>query len=168
MSDPSAIFDAHFMQRARSLHIRAEDDGDSRFLAELFRACSPLAELLPAALLDLQASTQAASHRAAHPYAMRRIVIQGERPIGRIMVDWGADGVSHGVDIAVLPEARGNMAGLHMLRSWLAAADACGYDCMLEVLANNPARKIYAHLGFQPVDSPDNAAVIRMQRLRRA
>jgi ribosomal protein S18 acetylase RimI-like enzyme len=168
MTNPVAMFDTHFMQRSLRLKIRPEDDGDTAFLKDLFAACSPLADMLPPALLDLQSATQSDSHRAAHPHAMRRIVLEAERPVGRIMVDWGADGVSHGVDIAVLPQARGSMAGLHMLRSWLDAADACGYDCTLEVLANNPAQKIYARLGFRAVESPDNAAVVRMKRPRRA
>jgi ribosomal protein S18 acetylase RimI-like enzyme len=167
MTDPIALFEAAFLRRAEQLEIRSETDDDQAFLQRLFAACSPLADAMPEALLAMQARTQHQAHLAAYPGAMRRIVSEGEQPIGRIMVDWGAAAISHGVDIAVLPKARNSMAGLHMLRAWLDAADQCGFACTLEVLANNRARRIYARLGFRADESLDDAAVVRMKRPRR-
>jgi ribosomal protein S18 acetylase RimI-like enzyme len=166
MYDPIVLFEAAFLRRAQQLAIRAETDDDQAFLQKLFAACFPLANVMPEALLAMQAHAQYQSHLTAYPGAMRRIVSEGEQPIGRIMVDWGANGLSHGVDIAVLPEARNSMAGLHLLRAWLDAADRCGFACSLEVLANNPARRIYARLGFRADESRDDAAVVRMTRPR--
>ena len=84
---------------------------------------------------------------------MRRIVSLGSRPIGRIMIDWHLPDHSHGVDIAVLPGDRRSGAGLHLLRAWLNAADRWHMTCRLEVERSNPARHLYARLGFAPVGS---------------
>ena len=102
---------------------------------------------------------------SAYPEAMRRIVSAGPRPIGRIVVDWTQEGVSHGVDIAVDPDHRASGAGLHMLRAWLGAADRLGTPCRLTVRADNPARRIYARLGFATAQAPaDHDPLVVMSR----
>ena len=105
---------------------------------------------------------QAASFANAYPIAMRRIVCDGARPIGRIVVDWTREDMSHAVDIAVDPERRASGAGLHLLRAWIAAADALGLPCRLMVRADNPARRIYARLSFVAAQDtrPDEPVVV--------
>ena len=153
IADTAMAFDAAFHRRAPHLVASAQAPDDYAFLVELFCQCSPLATILPPVMLQHQAETQIASHHAAHPNAMFRVirsgrVADGRRPIGRIIVDWDAAGVSHGVDIAVLPSERTGLAGLHMLRAWLDVCDQMRLSAKLEVLANNPARLIYQWLGF--------------------
>lgn len=148
---PAIAFDAAFRDHGPHLDIRPETAVDGDFLAQLFALCSPLALFVPAALLARQAAIQHASHSAQHPRAMRRIVSLGSRPIGRIVIDWRPPDHSHGVDIAVLPDDRRSGAGLHLLRAWLDVADRCKMTCRLEVERSNPARHLYARLGFAPV-----------------
>jgi ribosomal protein S18 acetylase RimI-like enzyme len=161
----SEAFDCAFRRRTTQLTIRPETAADREFLIHLFVQCSPLRERFPHLLLRQQAETQMASHRAANPQAMTRIVGNADQPIGRIAIDWDCDGVSHGVDIAVLPQYRRTGAALHMLRAWLDVADRLGRACRLEVLRDNPAKRLYARLGFRSCaeDDPQSPVMI-MQR----
>lgn len=162
------LFDAAFVLRAAALTLRPETDADAIFLAELFAACAPLAGIVPPQFLALQSASQQASYQADYPDAMYRIVLDGEVPIGRIVVDWPAGGASHGVDIAVLPAARATGAGPHMLRAWLDVADRLGRSCSLDVLADNRAGLLYRRLGFVLADESDQASpVLLMVRAAR-
>ncbi|WP_343519268.1 GNAT family N-acetyltransferase [Sphingomonas sp.] len=168
MIDPHARFDEAFAARAPRLDCRPETPVDSAFLTGLAIACSPLAGTLPEPMLVQQAEFQHAAHNAAHPRAMQRIVTCGGQPIGRIMVAWEAS-ESHGVDIAVLPEARATAAGLHLLRAWLDVVDQLGLSARLEVRADNPAGRIYGRLGFVPVPDPAGwSPIVTMLRAARA
>ena len=143
IADTAMAFDAAFHRRAPHLVASAQAPDDYAFLVELFCQCSPLATILPPVMLQHQAETQIASHHAAHPNAMFRVIRSGRVADGRRPI-----GVSHGVDIAVLPSERKGLAGLHMLRAWLDVCDQMRLSAKLEVLANNPARLIYQRLGF--------------------
>lgn len=163
-----AAFDAAMLRRGSQLHVRQELPDDRAFLIDLWCACSPLANLLPPPLLEMQAVAQIESHRASHPDAMFRVVTLEAQPVGRIVIDWHAGGMAHGVDIAVLPSARGTHAGLHMLRAWLEVCDTVGLDARLEVLTDNPARLIYQRLGFtgMPSTIPDEPSLSMIRRAR--
>jgi GNAT superfamily N-acetyltransferase len=147
-ANAAEAFDDAFARRAPKLAIRAETEADAPFLRDLFARCSPMRDALPPELLAHQAWMQDASHRSAHPAAMRRIVVAEGLPVGRIIVDWTPTDHSRGIDIAVDPDYRATGAGLHLLRAWLDVADALRKPCRLTVLAVNPARGIYARLGF--------------------
>jgi GNAT superfamily N-acetyltransferase len=147
-ADTDASFDAAFIRRAPTLAIRAEVATDAPFLHDLFIRCSPLRDALPREMLTRQWRLQDASHRDAYPAAMRRIVSADGRSIGRIVIDWTPNDHSQGIDLAVDPEHRATGAGLHLLRAWLEVADVLRKPCRLTVIAANPARRIYARLGF--------------------
>jgi len=148
MTDVDASFDAAFIRRAPKLAIRAEVATDAPFLHDLFVRCSPLRDALPREMLARQWRLQDASHRNAYPAAMRRILSAEGRSVGRIVIDWTPNDHSQGIDLAVDPEHRATGAGLHLLRAWLEVADTLRKPCRLTVIAANPARCIYARLGF--------------------
>jgi ribosomal protein S18 acetylase RimI-like enzyme len=160
----AAAFDAEFRARAPHLDIRPERDDDRPFLTELFIAGLPLRDLLPRPMLEQQASTFSAHNAAAFPHATQRIVTRDGAPIGRIMLDWSPGDHSYGVDIAVLPEVMGQGVGSAILRAWLATADAAGLPCRFNVFSSNPARDIYARLGFVAVDEVPGAPYVQMAR----
>lgn len=167
MTPPTAdaLFDAALLRRAPQLVVEPETAAHRPFLADLFAACSPLAGLLPAALMDMQFATQDASFANDHPQAMRRIVCWNGQPIGRIVIAWDAPDTILGVDIAVHPDGRASGAGLAMLRAWVDVADVLGRPCTLNVVATNPAQRIYQRLGFRSVGAIDpEAAYIAMAR----
>jgi ribosomal protein S18 acetylase RimI-like enzyme len=91
-------------------------------------------------------------------------------PVGRIVIEWRPDGVTHGVDIAVLPEFRSSGAGLQMLRAWLDVADSMESLSTLYVRSDNPVLALYRRLGFRvsnPEAGADDAAFLRMFRISR-
>ncbi len=151
MIDPQAAFDVAFHQRAPLLRCRPAVREDTDFLIAQFIACSPLTATLPVEMVLQQAEWQIAAHDGAHPRAMRRIATQNGRPIGQIMIDW--EGVDvHGVDMAVLPDARSTGVGLHMLRALVSVCDLLGKGVRVEVVGNNPVQRIHARLGFMPIE----------------
>lgn len=159
--DPAAAFDGEMARRAPALSVRAEIPNDLGFLIDLFCACSPMAGQLPPFLLEQQARLQIGAHTTNHPAAMRRIIGDGHGPTGRIMVDWSGTGAVHGIDIAVLPDRRVGAAGVHMMRSWLEVADTLGRPARIEVVADNPARRLYERLGFR---ATSDGPIIEMLR----
>jgi GNAT superfamily N-acetyltransferase len=164
-STADALFDAALLRRAPQLTVEPETAAHRSFLAELFAACSPLSAVLPPAMMDMQFATQDASFSSDHPAAMRRIVCWNWQPVGRIVVAWDAPGSILGVDIAVHPDGRASGAGLAMLRAWVDVADVLGRRCTLNVVATNPAQRIYQRLGFRAVGAVDpEAAYIAMER----
>lgn len=156
-------FDAAFAARADDLRCRPRCPDDVDFLIHCAIACSPLAGMLPDAMIAQQAAFQRAGHDGAHPDAMHRIVLRGGMAVGHILVAWGA-GSTHLVDIAVLPGFQGAGAGSQMLGAWLDVADTYRLTATLEVRADNPARRLYARLGFVETDVDPWALIIDLHR----
>jgi ribosomal protein S18 acetylase RimI-like enzyme len=157
MIDPaeaSRAFDTAFAAHAPAgLGVRAEPDADAAFLRELFLASYPLRDILPPPVLAQQIALRLATFRRGFPDAMRRIVVGPSGPLGRIIVDWRHPAGPHCADIAVMPADGRRGAGTAMLRAWIDVAEAHGLACTLTVAPDNPARALYARLGFE--ETPD-------------
>jgi GNAT superfamily N-acetyltransferase len=160
----AAVFDAILAARSPWLAVRPEAAADSAFLRALFLAANPLAGLLPPVLLEQQADIRLASFRDNYPQAMRRIFEVDASPIGRFIVDWTAPEGSLGVDLAVRPEYRRRGVASAALEAWNAVADTHGLACALTVLPENPARQLYARLGFVEAPHHESDAGVRMFR----
>jgi ribosomal protein S18 acetylase RimI-like enzyme len=155
--DPSADFVAMFSAACTRHSLRAECEADRPFLAQLFCECSPLAGSLPMLLIEQQAQLQDLAFCQEYPSASRWIVLRGDEPIGRIVIDWDVDGIVHGVDVAILPDSRNVGKGATLLLAWVSAVDKLGRECRLTVLKNNRARLLYHRLGFRSVGDHDGA-----------
>lgn len=158
------MFDAALIARLPQCGVEPEDIRYRPLLFELMIACSPLAGLLPPAMLAMQFDGQDAGFLAEWPLATRRVVMFDGTMIGRIILDWQAPDRSHGVDIAVHPDHRSSGAGLAMLRAWIDVADRSGRRCTLDVIADNPARRIYRRLGFVEREAEPGAPYLFMER----
>lgn len=160
--EAARAFDAAFATRAPAgLEVRPEADADAAFLRELFLASYPLRDVLPEPVLTQQIGLRLAAFRDSFPGAMRRIVVGPDGPIGRIIIDWAHEAQSHCVDIAVRPADGGRGVGTALLRAWIDVAAARGLTCTLTVAADNPARALYAKLGFQPaLDYADGPGIV--------
>jgi len=156
-------FDRAFAARAGALEGRARGPDDESFLLNCAIACSTMAGLLPEAMLVQQAELQRVGHDSAFPDALHWIVLRGGAPIGHARIAWNSAD-THLVDIAVLPEHRGIGAARVLLGAWLAVADAHGFIATLQVFTDNPARQIYARLGFIETAPDPYAAFIEMHR----
>lgn len=145
---------------ARGLQLRAACAEDIAFERALFETARPDGALLAAALPDLARKTfldqqfqfQTIHYARAHPEAVRLIVLAGNVPIGRMIVDRGAGGWCL-VDIALLPPWRGAGLGSLLLQGLLDAAERAGAPrVMLTVEFSNPARRLYERHGFIVVE----------------
>lgn len=161
------MFDAAILA-ARGLALRAACAEDAAFERILFETARPDGALLAAALpqaarkslIDQQFRFQTVHYARAHPDALRLIVLAGNAAVGRLILDRGAEGWCV-VDIALLPDARGNGFGTALLQGVLDAARRAGAPRVsLTVAHDNPARRLYERLGFVPTDeSPSGAAM---------
>lgn len=167
MIDPAeaeTAFDSAFSERApAALRVRPEQDGDADFLRALFLANNPLRDVLPEPMLAQQADFQLAAFRSNYPHAIRRIVLVAAAPIGRIIIDCSGE-TSHCVDISVHPAHAGRGVGAALLQAWIAAASRRGQACTLTVAPDNPARTLYARLGFREEPAEADSASIDMIR----
>jgi GNAT superfamily N-acetyltransferase len=85
------------------------------------------------------------------PTATFDVVLDGEIPIGRLYVDRRADEIRL-IDIALLPEHRGQGIGGTLMRRTLTEARLAGKPVRIHVERENPARRLYDLLGFQPIE----------------
>lgn len=151
MINPESSYDAAMLRRQPHVQMRAETATDAPFLTKLFVDVSPMAGMIPDAMLAQQAEIANAAFRANHPSAMYRIASIAGEPVGRIIIDWDYEGNSHGVDIAVLRRVQRQGLAVAMVNSWFEVADQIGCGAGIEVLTNNPARKTWQRLGWAPV-----------------
>jgi ribosomal protein S18 acetylase RimI-like enzyme len=157
-TDPGAMFAAE-VTRSCAASVRPEQEHDRAFLDRLFITCSPLAGLLPPALLEQQAQIRYESYAANFPAASRWIVMLAGDPIGRIALVWDHEDGSYGLDIALLPGSRISGIGVGLLRAWLATSDRLGRPACLHVDHDNRAMKLYRRLGFEAASDPQQPSI---------
>lgn len=139
-----------------NLQLRPAKPGDDAFLLALYastredlRMAAPTPEMF-ALLLDMQWRAQSGGYRQAFPRADSLIVERAGSALGRLLVDRSASPWRL-VDIALLPEARGQGHGAALLGALQARARAAGSGLVLSVRRDNQrARRLYMALGFLP------------------
>jgi ribosomal protein S18 acetylase RimI-like enzyme len=142
---------------------------DRPFLVELY-AANRAAELAgvgwsPATVrvfLEQQNRAREASWAATTPHHDDEVLLRGERPVGRLVLDRRVDGIAV-VDIALVPTEQGRGTGTAVLAAVLEEADAAGVPVRLHVVSDNPARRLYEGLGFRAVDT--DGVHVSMERL---
>lgn len=133
---------------------RDEDAGDDAFMRRLYRsvrepelAQTSWPEAARQAFCDSQFDLQRRHYRTHYPCGHWGVIGWQGQDVGRLYLDlsparWGL------MDIALLPERRGQGLGGRILGWFLAQADAAGVPCGLYVEQHNPARRLYERLGF--------------------
>jgi ribosomal protein S18 acetylase RimI-like enzyme len=139
---------------APKLFLRPSVQDDQEFLFQLF--ASTRAQEFAAlgwdrvqleALLRMQWSTQQRWYETAYAPSQQQIVMYGEAPIGRMIVQH-VGAAKTLVDISLMPEHRGRGIGSRLLGDLI---DQCSQEkvCLrLQVLKTNPAARLYRRLGF--------------------
>ena len=107
----------------------------------------PLSEDQKAGLLSMQFNAQRAQYSMSYPHAENDIILFGEVPIGKQIINRG-DSEFTLVDIALLPANRGVGIGTHLIEALLAEAESAGKPVALHVWHSNPAKKLYERMGF--------------------
>jgi ribosomal protein S18 acetylase RimI-like enzyme len=75
------------------------------------------------------------------------VILADGEPAGRLYVHRGRSEIRI-VDIALVPEHRGNGIGTRLLEELLAEGDAGGKSLTIHVERMNPALRLYERLGF--------------------
>jgi ribosomal protein S18 acetylase RimI-like enzyme len=108
---------------------------------------------LVASLIAMQRRFQEAGWRENFPAAQQYILVFQGTPIGHIVVDMGTRALRL-VDIALLPQARGQGHGSAIVRALQRCAAAAGLPLALSVNSDNGrARRLYLALGFHRSDT---------------
>jgi len=131
--------------------------GDSEVLFRIYAstraaefAAMPWDEATLEAFLRSQFAAQDAHYRSAYPDASYDLIVAGREILGRLYVD-RTDRAWHVLDIALLPEHRGQGLGTALLTRLIAEAGAAAKPVQLYVERFNPAQRLYARLGFRPL-----------------
>ena len=110
-----------------------------------------------AAFVRMQFQAQDAHYRRHWPAAQQSVLLvqteAGAEPVGRLWLDRGVHAL-HVLDIALLPAWRGIGIGSLCLRGLMAEAARRGQTLTVLVEQGNPARHLYARLGFEALGPP--------------
>jgi ribosomal protein S18 acetylase RimI-like enzyme len=146
---------------APAIELRPAEPGDREFLLAVYASTRaeelsvvPWTNEEKAAFLRMQFEAQDAHYRTTHPDGRFDVIVRGATPIGRMYVA----NVAHEIriiDIALLPEYRGQGVGSDLIARVLAEADAEGLPVTLHVEPWNPARRLYERFGFHTVSVGD-------------
>ncbi len=144
-------------EQSAAVTLRAATPADQSFLLTVFASTrtNELAALNwdPAqskVFLQMQFNAQQQNYAAGYPAAVNNIVMLGDQPIGRMLVDRRAD-VIELIDIALLAEHRDRGIGSFLIRELMDEAMAEKKSVQLAVYKLNPAVRLYDRLGFSPI-----------------
>lgn len=137
------------------LAYRPFTDADLPFVAELYASTRREEVAQSGWPPQAQHAFLVAQHEAQHDHYRRHyaeaewlIVERGGDPIGRLYLDEWADEFRI-VDISLVPESRGLGIGRAILEDVIDHAAGRGKAVSIHVEKNNPARRLYARLGFE-------------------
>jgi ribosomal protein S18 acetylase RimI-like enzyme len=152
------VYCAHATARGAVSHgaitLRPAGPADEPFLRDLYAAVRA-PELAPVpwsdgekrAFCDMQYSLQERYYRQQFARGAFQVVEESGAPIGRLYVArTGAE--LRIVDIALIPAARNRGVGTALVTDILRVADRDGLAASLVTERENPARRLYARLGF--------------------
>ncbi|WP_246263488.1 GNAT family N-acetyltransferase [Caulobacter soli] len=142
--------------------LRPEAEADTPFRLALFRVSRgpgwdqvPLPADLLSKIMEQQFHAQTQGYRIAYPRARLEIVTVDAAPVGRLATDRSPDAV-HLIDIAIVPERRGQGIGEAILRALMDEADGAGAPLILQVARDNlAAQRLYQRLGFVATAADD-------------
>jgi ribosomal protein S18 acetylase RimI-like enzyme len=140
------------------LTFRRVTAADEPFLFRLY-ASTRIEELAPlqwsdaqkAAFLDQQARAQHADYRRNYPHADWLVIARRGADIGRLYLERG-EREHNIIDIAFLPQWRGQGLGGTLLRELIDEAGRAGKPMSIYVEKANPAMRLYERLGFTRIE----------------
>ncbi len=137
-----------------SVHLRAAQHEDEAFLLQVYAstraeemALVPWTNEQKAAFLRFQFQAQRSGYQASFPAAQNWVILREDASVGRMIVQDG-DGEILLIDIALLPEYRGQGMGTALITELMARAAGQHKALRLHVETFNPALKLYERLGF--------------------
>jgi ribosomal protein S18 acetylase RimI-like enzyme len=149
--------------------LRPAEAGDRELLFRVYAstrseelAVVPWNDAQKEAFLRAQFEAQDRWYREHYERASFDVVLVDGEPSGRLYVHRG-ESETRIVDIALLPEHRGDGVGTTLLRDLLDEADAAGRRVTIHVERFNPALRLYERLGFAVAE--DKGVYLLLERL---
>lgn len=143
---------------AGGLSVRPIRNADMDFLCALYASTRaeemaqvPWSDAERAEFLAMQFEAQHSHYMRQYPHAAFWLVVKGDRPVGRLYLDEWEDEFRL-IDIALMPEHRGRGLGTLLLEDVMEAASVRGKVVRIHVEKNNPARTLYARLGYRQIE----------------
>ena len=137
--------------------LRAATDADREFLVGVYGSTreEELSQVawpdgLREAFVRMQFDAQDADYRRNNPAGSFDVIEVYRRPAGRLYVDRRPDDIRI-VDIALLPEFRGDGVGGQLVAELMDEAAASGRKLSIHVEIHNRAIGLYARMGFVEV-----------------
>lgn len=142
-----------------TIELREETAEDEAFLRQLHAsvrademALVPWPDEQKTAFLDMQFDLQRRHYQAHYSNAEFSVILVEGHPAGRRYLDRSAEDFLL-IDIALLPDYRGQGVGTRLLQALLAEASTAAKPVRLHVESfNERAMKLYHRLGFSPVE----------------
>lgn len=138
---------------------RPQNDADRPFLFALYAstradelAMVQWSDEQKLQFLQMQFHAQSTYYAQEYDGCEFLVIEQHGKPVGRLYIDRTPDDLRI-VDIALMPEARGQGLGTILLKEILDEAAAKGAIVSIHVENFNPARRLYERLGFEHVDT---------------
>jgi ribosomal protein S18 acetylase RimI-like enzyme len=145
------------MNPTGSVTLRAIRPEDEPFLRRVYASTReeelsivPWDDAQRGAFLRMQFDAQHRYYQEQFPRASYEVILREDRPVGRLYVHRGEDEILI-IDIALLPEVRGDGIGGALLRGLLAEARLARKPVRIHVERANRAISLYRRLGFQEV-----------------
>ncbi len=143
---------------AQGFALRSETEADIPFLRRLYvstrwEEIAPVMDWTEAqkiAFLESQFALQRHHYRKYYGASEFAVIEKNGVPAGRIYID-RQDSALVVVDIALLPEYRGQGAGTAFMRAVCAEARTAGKKVSIYVEKFNPAQTLYRRLGFREI-----------------
>jgi len=137
-----------------TISLRAAMTGDKEFLFSVY-ASTRAAEMnlvdwdtsQKDSFLRAQFKLQDQYYKANYSDALYQAILMDGQPIGRLYIDRKAEEIRI-MDIALLPEYRGQGIGSHLLKQILEEATTKNLPVTIHVERFNPALHLYERLGF--------------------
>ena len=139
---------------APSIELRPATPADQAFLQRLYAStrgmefrlhgCDAATEAM---LQNVQFKAQQTDLQLQYPDAEATIIVERERPIGRLYVQY-SDNEVRLIDITLLPEYRGRGIGKGLLRGLQTHGQRLHLPVRLNVLIGNPAQRLCQRCDF--------------------
>jgi ribosomal protein S18 acetylase RimI-like enzyme len=146
--------------------LRPETDGNLPFLLRLYASTRedelkavPWSAEQKQAFLESQFAAQRHHYRAYIPACSFELITLAGEPVGRLYLEPRQTQL-YIVDIALVPDRRGQGVGSAIVRALQAAAQASGRGVGIMVEKFNPALRLYRRLGF--IDVADHEVYLEM------
>jgi ribosomal protein S18 acetylase RimI-like enzyme len=152
-----------------ALTLQSIKKDDDVFLYELY-ASTRIEEMAltgwPAQQIDwflqMQFNLQHNQWQENYPDAAFDLILMKGQPVGRLYVDHQVVEIRV-IDIAILPEFRGQGIGTYCLKQLIEEAKNVNKKLSLHVERNNPAMKLYQRLGFKVVNQGEVYFLMEIQ-----